>query len=499
LSDEPAPPELDAGPERPDGSPGGRRGASLGQKASRAAGWSVLGFGGGQVVRLAGNLILTRLLFPEAFGLMAIAAVLLQGLMLFSDLGIGPSIIQNREGDDRRFLDTAWTMQCARGVLLTAASALAAWPFARFYEDERLFWIVIVVGASGLFQGMNSTKIFTVGRHLNLKQLTLIEFASQVIGVCAMIAWALVSPSYWALAAGGLVTPLSKMTLSHLALEGPINRFRWHRPSAHALFHFGKWIFLSTALSFFAGQSDRLIFAKLIPMEMLGVYSTGAMIALMPITLFGIIERRVVFPVYSAAHREGRDFASIFSRLRAGFLTAGGVICAAFIASGGPLIALLYDARYHEAGWILQLLTVGTWLTILESTYGAAHLATARVRWVAASSFGKVVGIVAFVLLGYQLRGFPGAVLGYSLSEALRYVVLATGGRVMKLPGLGQDFLLTAWIAVTGLGGHALGVFLAGQGFGVAIQTGAVLAAVGAAWLPPAVLTLSPALKLARR
>lgn len=471
---------------------------SLGSRASHAAAWSLVGFGGGQVVRLGGNLILTRLLFPEAFGLMVIANVLLQGLMLFSDLGIGPSIVQNQQGDDRDFLDTAWTMQVVRGFLLAGFSVLAAWPFAQFYEDARLFPVVAVIGLSALFQGFNSTKIFTVGRKLNLKTLTLIEFIAQFIGAVTMVTWAFISPSYWALVAGGLATPLATMVMSHFVLQGAVNRLRWHKPSATMLIHFGKWIFLSTALTFFAGQSDRLIFAKLIPMDMLGIYGMAAMIALLPLTLFGRIESRVVFPVYSAIHREGRDLAPVFTRLRSGYLTAGGVICAAFIASGPTLIEIMYDDRYLEAGWILQYLTIGTWLTLMQTTYGAVHLATARVQWVAAASFGKVLGILALVPLGYQHLGFSGAVLGYALSELIRYVVLATGGRMMGLPGLLQDLLLTGAVAVSAFAAHAAGALLGNMGYGVFAQVGSILVAVGIAWLPLAVMYLRPALALAR-
>ena len=46
-----------------------------------------------QALRLASNLILTRLLFPEAFGLMALVSVVLVGLAMFSDVGIGPAAI----------------------------------------------------------------------------------------------------------------------------------------------------------------------------------------------------------------------------------------------------------------------------------------------------------------------------------------------------------------------------------------------------------------------
>src|SRR5687767_10200117 len=61
----------------------------------RGSAWSLAAYGGSQLLRFAGNLILTRLLVPEAFGLMALINALLQGLQLFSDIGIGPSIIQS--------------------------------------------------------------------------------------------------------------------------------------------------------------------------------------------------------------------------------------------------------------------------------------------------------------------------------------------------------------------------------------------------------------------
>lgn len=459
-------------------------GESLGTRASRAAVWTFLGFGASQVVRIASNLVLTRMLFPEAFGLMAVAGALMQGLLLFSDIGIGPSIIQNAKGHDRRFLDTAFTIQAGRGVLLMVLSTLAAWPFAMFYDEPRLFAVVVIVGASSLIQGFNSTKVFTVGRDLDLKRLTVIELVSQLLGALGMIAWALVSPTYWALAGGGLVFPVVKAVLSHVAIPGPRDRFDWDGPSVRSLAQFGKWIFISTMMAFLAGQSDRLIFAKLVPIELLGVYSTAAMVAMMPPTLFGVIESRVVFPVYSSVHRSGEDLAAAFARVRLPFLVGGAVICASLIATGPALVDLMYDDRYREAGWMLQVLTIGTWLNLLEMTYGAVHLATGRAQWVAAASFAKVVGIVLGVMLGHQLAGFVGAVVGFSLSELIRYAVLAVGGRAMKLPGFRQDLLLTAATAATALGGLWVGGRVEAAGHGPFWQTLAILACVALGWSP---------------
>ena len=98
----------------------------------RGFAWTTLGFAGSQALRLISNLALTRLLDPEHFGLMAIVTVLLIGLAMFSDIGLGPSVVRSQKTKDERFLNTAWTMQIIRGAVLAAACALLAIPAASF-------------------------------------------------------------------------------------------------------------------------------------------------------------------------------------------------------------------------------------------------------------------------------------------------------------------------------------------------------------------------------
>src|SRR5690554_6229289 len=106
------------------------RGNGLFARAARGSVWTILGFGGAQAIRLVSNLILARLLFPEAFGLMALVMLLIVGLSLFSDIGIEQSIMRNPRGEERAFLDTAWTMQVARGWVLWLAAWAVALPAA---------------------------------------------------------------------------------------------------------------------------------------------------------------------------------------------------------------------------------------------------------------------------------------------------------------------------------------------------------------------------------
>ena len=143
-------------------------GQALFDRALRGSAITALGYVASQGLRLASNLILARLLFPEAFGLMALVTVVLVGLAMFSDVGIGPAISRSPRGDDPAFLNTAWTMHVIRGVMLWLTALALAWPLAWFYEAPDLRNLLPVAGISLLIAGFNPTRIETANRHLLL-------------------------------------------------------------------------------------------------------------------------------------------------------------------------------------------------------------------------------------------------------------------------------------------------------------------------------------------
>src|SRR5579862_3244895 len=118
---------------------------SLRNLAVRGTVWTIVGFGSSQVLRLAFNLILTRLLFPELFGLMALVWAILYGITLFCDIGIGPAVVRDPHGDTPVFLNTAWTLQILRGFGFALLCLLLAYPAAFFYGDARLRWVLPMI------------------------------------------------------------------------------------------------------------------------------------------------------------------------------------------------------------------------------------------------------------------------------------------------------------------------------------------------------------------
>jgi O-antigen/teichoic acid export membrane protein len=103
----------------------------------------------------------------------------------------------------------------------------------------------------------------------------------------------------------------------------------------------------------------------------------------------------------------------------------GGVMLSGLVACGDQIVAVLYDARYAGAGWILRVLAVAGWFLVLECTNGALLLARGAPSLVALGNAGKIAGLGVGMPLGFRWLGFPGAVAGVVQAEALKYIVSA--------------------------------------------------------------------------
>src|ERR1700731_2281600 len=114
--------------------------------AIRATFWTVVDYGCSMALRVVNSVVLTRLLLPESFGLMALVATLIVGISLMSDIGLGASVIQSRRGDDPVLLNTVWTLQVLRGAAIFVISLILAPGMVLIYHEPRLVALLPALG-----------------------------------------------------------------------------------------------------------------------------------------------------------------------------------------------------------------------------------------------------------------------------------------------------------------------------------------------------------------
>jgi O-antigen/teichoic acid export membrane protein len=426
---------------------------SLRRLAIRGTLWTIGGFGASQFVRLAGNLVLTRLLAPDLFGLMNLAQTALAGLSMFSDIGTSANLVRSPRGEDPAFVNTAWTLQVLRGLWLTLGMLLLTVPFAYFYGDERLLWLVPVLGLNGLITGLGSTSIYVLNRRLDVGCVARYELGVQMLSLTAMIACVWARPTLASLAVGTVLGAAIRVGWSHLIVAGPRNTLTWDRTAIRELMGFGKWVFLSTAALFLGEQTDRLVLGKLLSFEMLGVYGVAATLADVPRQVSAALNAKVVFPAIARiATLPREEIREKIERNRRPLILAGAAGLAALIAFGDLVVQVLYDKRYHGAGWILPLLGLSIWPRLLCNTNEPALYAIGRPQYSTLANTLRFVATLVGLPLGYHWYGIPGAILATALRDVPYYVAANFGLWRERLGSLWQDaratLLLVLLIAI---------------------------------------------------
>lgn len=398
------------------------RGGGLKARTLRGASWTTMGFGMQQVLRLASNLILTRLLVPEAFGLMALAQVFGQGLKMLSDIGVGPSIVQNPRGEDPDFLATAWTMQVIRGFTLAGLMCLLAYPAAKFYEQPVLLPIFLLLAIGPLVNGFQNIGVSTASRKMMLGRLAVVDLSSHFVGIIVMIVWAYYSRDVWALVGGGLATAVIRVVVGYRVFPSEGSWFHFDRSAAGEIFHFGKWIFFATAMTYLGGQGLRLVQGALVPMDVLGMISIAGSLAIMARVLINRIGSSVLFPAFSEIQRENPvKLRKQLRVVRRKLFLCSFPVYATLILLGDVMIRIMYDERYEPAGLYLVIMATGGAIASLRTPFGMTLLAVGDSFGHSLNMSVMAVARIGLMVLGFQLYGVPGMLIGDVVADFVVY------------------------------------------------------------------------------
>ena len=323
--------------------------------------WVILIFGLSQALRLGSNLILTRLLEPQIFGVMAVVSVVIFGIAMFTDLGLWAFVVRHKTPENPHLLNVVWTLHVVRGwivffIIIFLMSVLAAGNhylpqyFHGVYTDSRLPILISITSISALIAGYKSLASPLMSLKFDVRKLELIELASQLVGTSVMLIWVWLHPTIWALLAAGIISTIIN-TISSYYFFPYRHKLVWDKAIVSEVFHFSKWVVIASALTYLFSQGDKLFFAGKITAAELGVYSIAFMLVGTLTSVTQMLAEKIVFPAFATlVHGDRQVLKDKYYKVRLYldspiFLAAG-----LLIALGPAIVSILYDARYHDAG-----------------------------------------------------------------------------------------------------------------------------------------------------
>jgi O-antigen/teichoic acid export membrane protein len=384
---------------------------------ARGLSWTIVDIWGRQALNLAVFVVLARLLTPEAFGLVALAAVFVLFAQVFVDQGLGDALIQRPELT-RRQIDTAFWVAMATGSGLTLAGVLLAIPIAAVLQQPDLQPILQVLSLTLVLAAPTSIQTGLMRRELAFRSLALRALAAAVGGGVVGVVMALWGAGAWALVGQQVAASLiSVVALWRLSPWRPAWQVSW--TDFRQLFSFGANVVGSDTLRYFSRNTDNLLIGVVLGPIPLGFYAVAYRILDVTQTVLVNVARKITFPAFSRLQGDRDRMRAAYLRVSraSSFVILPGYIGLALVAP--ELIVLLFGHRWAESGPVAGvLLLIGPVLSVgafSDSMLNAAGhpevvfrfrlitMVTNVIGFAIAVPFGILAVASAFVVRAYLL------------------------------------------------------------------------------------------------
>lgn len=380
-------------------------------------------FGAMAVLRLVSSMVLTRLLYPEAFGIMTMISSVVFVIEMMSDVGIVGLLIRHEKGDHPTYLNTMWTVRlmrsCGNGVLLFLA---APW-VAEWYDAPALANALRLFSLWFLMFGLESVSFILAVRYKNTRIVNFTELFCLLVSTLFSIAYSYQSRDYHGILYGMMLNRLLNTLISYRFYPDHKHRLILDKTATKDLFHFAKFVMPSSMITLAVSQYDKIIFLKLFDLKLLGLYSLASNLSSPLDGLVTKISRTLLYPRCAQYYREDpstflQRYYTENAKLHALLL----VLPAALLGVATLVVDVLYDSRYAFAGVILQAFAVRSIILPFASTAEDMLVASGRTHIQLIGNIIRLCYLVPAVFIGYHFFGFKGFIY-FAMLEMLPTVL----------------------------------------------------------------------------
>lgn len=323
-------------------------GDSLKAKVARGGIWLGSGSFLEQAARFGRNILLARLLAPEAFGTMALILSACAAIGALTEMGVKEGLIRNPRGSEERYIRTAWWLSICRAGLIYPFLFFTAPLFSDLYGIPDLTEPLQVAGLAALFDGAISAKAYVALRDMEFKRWTFIAHGSGVVGVLVTVLLSYTIGGVWALVLGYCAESVIRCLLSFLLCPFAPS-WGWDSQAAGELIRFSKSVFALSFLNFVFLRADIFLLGKLFSTTELGLYSLGILLVQAPTGFVMNMLGRTMLSAYSQIQTMPERINRIAVQVMSMILLLGIPAVTFAILSGESLLVLSYGEPYRAA------------------------------------------------------------------------------------------------------------------------------------------------------
>lgn len=388
--------------------------------------WMLLAKFSCQTISWISTLLVMRILQPEDYGLIAMAAVLVSLMTMINEMGLGQAIIQAdnlTETKIRQCFGLVVLVNSASYVVLCLLAPVMAW----FFGEEKLSLVIPVIGLQFLIQIFLVIPNALLDKNLRFRERSIYEIGTSITGTLATLLMAYSGFGIWSIILGTLGTAAWYTALINWKFPFP------HPPTFRFggigdIAKFGLMTVLSRVLWFIYSQADTLLVGRLLGKTVLGFYSVGVQIATLPLVKISGIFNQLAMAGFSQIKNDAqriRDSVILVARV-ASFLSVP--VFWGIAAVAGDFVELFLGSTWVPAILPLQSIAIMLPVRVLSIALSQAVNAVGRPELnVINLAIACIVMPLAF-MVGIHYWGLPGICYAWVLVYPVWFVYVLRQG-----------------------------------------------------------------------
>lgn len=353
------------------------------------------------LVSVVSSMVIARLLTPTEIGVFSVTMVLLMFVNTVRDMGAGQYLVQEKDLTTER-IRTVWAVQLGLGLGLAGLVLLASYPVSVFYNEPRMFNIMLVVALNYAVNPFGSLTYAWLMREMRFESVAIMRFSAGLAGavVSAWLAW--LGYGAISLAFGSLG---STVVNAVIAVAFRPKTFPWlpGLGEIKRVLSFGSQLTGSSLMNVIANGAPEMLLGKLQTVTAVGLYSRSNGLVQMFYRLFVDAVSTVCLPWFAKQSRENGDFTEPFVKATAYITAFGWSFCAAVVFLAHPVINVLYGDQWNHSVDLARLLAVAMAFSVPAALCGTALLACGASKVVIKATAINTLASVTLVAIGASL------------------------------------------------------------------------------------------------
>ena len=409
-------------------------------KAIKATNWYGFGIYANRFLSLGVAAVLSRLLTPEDFGIIAMVTVFSGFMNIFADAGIGSSVIQFREFEKRDH-QTLFTLSLLLGVLLAFILAGFGSYIAIFFKTPNLKNVALVLALAFPFSTLGIVPRGILQRDMRFREISIINIASAVCAGFVGIVMAFTGWGYWALVAQTLANSLfASCATLFFARLAPVPC--WNTQVIKKIFSYSGNLTLFSMINYWARNLDNLLIGKFIGSAPLGYYNRAYQLMMLPLSML----TSVITPVLHSALAERQNDVPAMYRGYLKVIKMIGLISIPVmtyaVIMSPELIRVVWGNQWERTIPVFAILGLNGLFQPIMSTTGTVFLARNKADWLFKCGIISTILLCTGIFFGLPY-GIKGVAIGYTIASNLWVIPLMYIVLVKLLKGKLKDF----WMA----------------------------------------------------